>query len=48
MKKPKRKEKGKRSYRNTHGKWYRVRRSYKIRYKNKQRETLRALSNQAA
>jgi hypothetical protein len=43
-KKPKRKAKGKKRYRNTHGKWYRVRLGYKLRYKIKQRKILRELN----
>jgi hypothetical protein len=36
-KKTKKKEKGKKLYKNTHGNWYRVRPSYKLRRKNKQK-----------
>lgn len=45
-KKPKRKDKGKKRYRNTHGKWYRVRLGYRLRYKIEQRKTLRELEKQ--
>ena len=43
-KKPKRKGKGKKRYKNTHGNWYRVRLSYKLRRKIEQRKTLRKLN----
>jgi hypothetical protein len=46
-KKPKRKEKGKKLYKNTHGTRYRVRRSYKLRRMIKQREMLRTLQAEA-
>jgi hypothetical protein len=45
-KKPKRKEKGKKLYRNTHGAWYRVRLGYRLRRKIKQRKILRKLNKQ--
>jgi len=45
-KKPKRKDKGKKRYRNTHGNWYRVRLGYRLRRKLKQRKTLRELNKQ--
>jgi hypothetical protein len=45
-KKPKRKDKGKKLYRNTHGTWYRVRRGYRLRHKIKQRKILRELERQ--
>jgi hypothetical protein len=45
-KKPKRKEKGKKRYKNTHGNWYRVRLNYKLRHKNKQNENLREIQKQ--
>ena len=37
-KKPKRKDKGKKLYRNTHGTWYRVRLGYRLRRKIEQRK----------
>jgi len=45
-KKPKRKDKGKKLYKNTHGTWYRVRPSYKLERKIKQRKMLRELDTQ--
>jgi hypothetical protein len=42
MKKRKMKSKGKKLYKNTHGKTFRVVRNYKIRYLDKQREMLSA------
>jgi hypothetical protein len=44
VKKPKRKDKGKKLYKNTHGTWYRVRRSYRLRRKIKQREIMREMN----
>jgi hypothetical protein len=38
-KKPKRKAKGKKLYKNTHGTWYRVRLGYRLRRKIKHRKT---------
>ena len=43
QKKPKKKDKGKKCYRNTHGKWCRVRIGYRLRRKRDQRKTLRKL-----
>jgi hypothetical protein len=43
-KKSKRKDKGKKLYKNTHGTWYRVKSSYKLEHKVKQRKTLRELA----
>ena len=37
-KKPKRKAKGKKLYKNTHGTWYRVRLSYRLRREHKLRK----------
>ena len=45
-KKPKRKDKGKKLYRNTHGTWYRVRLGYRLRRKIKQRKILRKMNKQ--
>lgn len=45
-KKSKLKDKGKRLYRNTHGRYYRVRLSYRLRYKNRERKRLRKLNAQ--
>lgn len=42
--KPKKKAKGKKLYRNTHGICYRVKRNYKIRHKNKQRKITSTLT----
>jgi hypothetical protein len=46
LKKRKMKSKGKKLYKNTHGKTFRVVRNYKIRHMEKQRETLRKLKAQ--
>jgi hypothetical protein len=46
LKKRKMKSKGKKLYKNTHGKTFRVVRNYKIRYRDKQREMLRKLKAQ--
>jgi hypothetical protein len=46
MKKRKMKSKGKKLYKSTHGKTFRVVRNYKIRYLDKQREMLRKLKAQ--
>jgi len=40
------KSKGKKLYKNTHGKMFRVVRNYKIRYREKQKEILRKLEAQ--
>jgi hypothetical protein len=45
-KKPKRKDKGKKLYKNTHGTWYRVRLGYRIRRKIKKKKMLRELKKQ--
>jgi hypothetical protein len=45
-KKPKRKQKGKKCYKNTHGNWYRVRLNYKRRHKNTQNKILREIKKQ--
>jgi len=45
-KKPKLKDKGKKLYRNTHGRHYRVRLSYRLRYKNQESQRLRKLTAQ--
>jgi hypothetical protein len=37
-KKPKRKAKGKKRYKNTHGTWHRVKRNYRIRREKKHRK----------
>ena len=45
-KKPKRKNKGKILYKNTHGTWYRVRPSYRLSRKIEQRKMLREMEKQ--
>jgi hypothetical protein len=45
-KKPKRKDKGKKLYTNTHGTRYRVILGYRLRRKIKQRKTLREMNKQ--
>jgi hypothetical protein len=47
-KKPKRKNKGKKLYKNTHGTLYRIRPSYRLRHKIKQRKMLREMEKQKA
>jgi hypothetical protein len=42
--KPKKKKRGKKKYKNTHGTWYRVRLGYKLRAKIKQKKILRQLN----
>jgi hypothetical protein len=46
--KPKKKEKGKKTYKNTHGARYRVRRGYRLRREIQQRKMLRQLNQQAS
>ena len=46
MKKRKLKSKGKKLYKNTHGRMHRVVRNYKVRYMDKQKKMLRKLEAQ--
>jgi hypothetical protein len=43
-KKPKRKNKGKKLYKNTHGTWYRVKRGYRLRRAIEQRKIVSELN----